>query len=174
MSLTWAQVRWADNILLLPASKTKTNQPRAVPMTTRLRSVLEMRKHDPAGQELPPNALVFGNAVGEPVKSIKDGWRGACERSGVKGLIFHDLRREFGSRLLETPGVADHDVRDWLGHANITTTSRYLATTGIRRQLRLRRFEEFRAAQATSMPQTTLRTESVAHRRTWVVSSEAA
>ena len=39
-----------------------------------------------------------------------------------------DLRREFASRLRES-GASDHDVRDFLGHANITTTSRYLAST---------------------------------------------
>jgi integrase len=30
-SPTWSQIRWTDNILLLPANKTKTNQPRAIP-----------------------------------------------------------------------------------------------------------------------------------------------
>jgi integrase len=46
-------------------------------------------------------------------------------------LHFHDLRREFGSRLLES-GPAQHDVRDFLGQANITTTSRYLRSTPLR------------------------------------------
>ena len=143
-SPTWSQIRWTDNILLLPANKTKTNQPRAIPMTSRLRAMLETRKHDLTGREYPPNAFVFGNEVGAQVKSIKGGWKSACLRAGIEGLTFHDLRREFASRLLETPGVADHDVRDWLGHANITTTSRYLATTGARRQHTLKRFEDHR------------------------------
>jgi len=43
-------------------------------------------------------------------------------------LHFHDLRREFGSRLLES-GASHHDVRDFLGHSNITTTSRYLKSS---------------------------------------------
>ena len=29
-----------------------------------------------------------------------------------------------GKRLRETPGMSDHEVRDWLGHANITDISR--------------------------------------------------
>jgi site-specific recombinase XerD len=37
-------------------------------------------------------------------------------------------------------------VRDWLGHANITTTSRYLCTTRTRLQSVSRRFEEHRGA----------------------------
>lgn len=43
-------------------------------------------------------------------------------------LHFHDLRREFACTLLES-GADHHDVRDFLGHANITTTSRYLASS---------------------------------------------
>lgn len=46
-------------------------------------------------------------------------------------LHVHDLRREFACRLLES--AADlHDVRDFLGHANITTTSKYLKSTPVR------------------------------------------
>jgi hypothetical protein len=44
---------------------------------------------------------------------------------------FHDLRREFACRLLESRAEL-HDVRDFLGHANITTTSRYLRSTPLR------------------------------------------
>ena len=65
-------------------------------------------------------------------------------RAHIKGLHFHDLRREFGSRLRETPGMSDHEVRDWLGHANITTTSRYLSTTRVGLQQALHKFEEAR------------------------------
>jgi Phage integrase family len=75
--------------------------------------------------------FVFGNEVGEQVGSIKTAWRATCRHSGIRDLHFHDLRREFGSRLLES-GAAQHDVRDFLGHANITTTSRYLKSTPLR------------------------------------------
>src|SRR5262249_6924544 len=79
----------------------------------------------------PPDKFVFWNEVGEQVGSIKTAWRATCRRAGIRGLHFHDLRREFGSRLLES-GAAEHDVRDFLGHANITTTSRYLKSTPLR------------------------------------------
>lgn len=115
--------------LLFPATKTKTNETRRVPVTPRLNAVIAMRRLDPKGKPFKPTAYVFGNEVGEEVKSIKTAWRATCRRANISGLHFHDLRREFGSRLNETPGVSNHQVRDWLGHANITTTSRYLATT---------------------------------------------
>ncbi len=88
-----------------------------------------MRRADPDGQTFGPDAYVFGNEVGEPVKSIKTAWKLACRRAGITGLHFHDLRRECGSRLLETPGVPLTAVRDWLGHRTIDMTNTYLSTT---------------------------------------------
>jgi integrase len=64
LSLQWHQVHGNDNVLLLPASKTKTAVARDVPMTTRLKAVLEMRRHGPDGQEHPFDKYVFGNEVG--------------------------------------------------------------------------------------------------------------
>jgi hypothetical protein len=61
-----------------------------------------------------------------------------CRRAGIKDLHFHDLGREYTSRLREAPGISDHEIRDLFGHANISTTSRYLATarTGLQRAVR--------------------------------------
>ena len=73
---------------------------------------------------------MFGNAIGEPgvSKTIEGWWRRACARAQITGLHFHDLRREAASRLLEG-GVPEQYVQQILGHADLTTTSRYLATT---------------------------------------------
>jgi hypothetical protein len=112
----------------------------------RLRGVLEMRKTDPSGENFGPESYVFGNEVGEKISysTFKKGWKQARKAAGGNGLHFHDLRREFASRLLETPGVSLHDVADWVGHSNVTTTSRYLKTTAVRRQHIAMRFEASR------------------------------
>ena len=91
--------------------------------------------------------------VGDQAKSVRTAWENTCARAGIENLHFHDLRREFGSRLRETPGMSDHEVRDWLGHANITTTSRYLSTTRVGLQHALHKFEEARNIR-TSFAQT--------------------
>jgi len=57
------------------------------------------------------------------------------------GRSFHDLRREFACRLLESRAEL-HDVRDFLGHANITTTSRYLRSTTLRLERALSLLEQ--------------------------------
>ena len=88
-----------------------------------------MRRTDPKGQSFPPSACVFGNEVGERVKSVRKAWTKTCQRAGIDGLHLHDLRREFASQLQEADGVSPHEVATWLGHSNISTTSRYLSTT---------------------------------------------
>ena len=62
-----------------------------------------------------------------------------CEQAGIVDLHFHDLRREFACRLLESRAEL-HDVRDFLGHTNITTTSRYLRSTTLRLERALMRW----------------------------------
>ena len=129
LTLTWGQVRWEDNVLCFWDEVTKTAFARTIPISQRLRAELEMRRTDPKGHPFPASAFVFGNEVGERVKSVKKAWTRTCERAGIVGLHLHDLRREFASQLQESEGVSPHEVATWLGHSNITTTSRYLSTT---------------------------------------------
>jgi integrase len=149
LSLQWWQVKDLDGPnprLDLPAAKTKTGRNRVVPISMRLRAVLEMRRKDPADRDLPAQAYVFGDEIGQPIKSIKTAWTLACRRARIVDLRFHDLRREAGSRWLEG-GVPLQVVRDWLGHTNISQTSTYLESTLTGQHEAMRRFEEVRAVQ---------------------------
>jgi integrase len=49
---------------------------------------------------------VFGTETGEHRKNFRGAWDATCKAAGVEGLHFHDLRREFASRLLES-GATD-------------------------------------------------------------------
>jgi integrase len=55
-------------------------------------------------------------------QSVDTAWTAACRRAEIVGLNFHDLRREAGSRLLES-GMPEHYVLRFLDHANLSTTS---------------------------------------------------
>ncbi len=149
LSLQWRDVQCDSagraRALVLRAGKTKTGTLRVIPVGQRLAAVLEMLVTDPEGEVLPPDAYVFGDEVGGPIASIKTTWRTACEKAGVVDLHFHDLRREFACRLLESRAEL-HDVRDFLGHTNLTTTSRYLRSTAMRLERALRLLEESQAA----------------------------
>jgi integrase len=147
LSLQFSQIRWAENVILLPAEKTKTQRARVIPITATLRGVLERRQKGPDGQTLGPGCYAFGTETGERVGRVDQAWRATCAAAGITNLHLHDLRREFASRLLES-GAHMALVRDWLGHTSLTMTSRYLATTAVGLQTARAQFEQHRALQA--------------------------
>jgi len=160
LSLQWQQIR--DHKIFLPAGKTKTKKPRAIPISTRLQAILEMRRLAPDGKEHPATGYVFGNEIGQRAASFKTAWRIAVlkahgfapvwrkkprqlsvdclERFAAIDLHFHDLRREAGSRWLDG-GVPIQVVRDWLGHENVSQTSTYLASTASTQEDAMRQYE---------------------------------
>lgn len=48
--------------------------------------------------------------------------------SGINGLIWHDLRATFGTRLGEA-GFDAFTIASLLGHSNVRTTQRYVRAT---------------------------------------------
>lgn len=180
LSLQWKQVRLdSRGELFLPGQKTKTKKDRRVPISARLRSILEMRRCGADGEEHPPDAYVFGDPeTGQRVRSFKRAWEKAVLRAhGIKpsylvkvkdgrkvwtatltpesraelrriDLHFHDLRREAGSRWLDSSVVPLTAIRDWLGHSNISQTSTYLECQVLGQNDLMRRFEEQQAALA--------------------------
>ena len=151
LSLQWSQIRRDEHGVArwieFPASKTKTHEPRVIPVSSDLRAVLEMRRTDPKGEALPPEAFVFGNPVGERIGSVKTAWRNTCRRAGWSAF----LRPTAGVACQRMDSVADlHDVRDFLGHANITTTLRYLRSSPVRLAQALERMEASAAERVVS------------------------
>lgn len=177
LSLQWLQVdglkmdgsavTWAPRAeLVLPWTKTKTRRDRRIPISSRLKAILEMRRFDPAGGQMAANCYVFGNEIGQQVQGIKRAWQTAVLKAhghtprytktanltpesqaalDAINLHFHDLRREAGSRWLEG-GVPLHTIRDWLGHTSIAQTSTYLAGTMQTQHDAMKQFEKHRAA----------------------------
>lgn len=129
LSLQWQQVWFAPKAeIFLPAGKTKAKKDRRIPISSALRAVLDARRNDPAGEPLPPEAYVFGDEIGRRRQSIKTAWRLTCKRAKITDLHFHDLRREAGSRWMDA-GVPLATIQRWLGHHNISQTSKYLAAS---------------------------------------------
>jgi len=60
-----------------------------------------------------------------PFKSIRTAFTNACERAGIEDFTFHDLRRTFGTRLLER-GVDIVTISRLYGHSSVLVTQRYL------------------------------------------------
>jgi integrase len=144
LSLQWQDVDLETRELTIRAEKAKTRRARRLPISSRLLAILEMRKLDPSGKPFPPDAYVFGNRLGRRVTSIRTAWENAREAAGLKGIQLRDLRHEAASRF-EEAGVLTTDVSKFLGHRNLSTTTRYLNTTSRRLRLALLRVEQARA-----------------------------
>jgi len=143
LSLQWQDVDFEARELTIRAEKAKTRRVRRLPISNRLFAVLEMRRLDPSGKAFPPEAYVFGNRLGERIKSIRRAWESAREAAGLNGFQLRDLRHEAASRF-EEAGVLTTDVSRFLGHTSLSTTTRYLNTTSRRLRLALLRVEQAR------------------------------
>ncbi len=177
LSLQWAQVRLdARGEIFLPGQKTKTKKDRRIPISSRLRAILEMRRHDAEGKEHAPDAYVFGNAAtGLQVRSFKRAWEMAVLRAhGVKpkrifrvkggrkvwtATLTPECRAELhridlhfhdlrheAGSRWQDGGVTLTLIRDWLGHSNIAQTSTYLQSQTVGQNDAMRQYEERRAA----------------------------
>ncbi len=149
-ALTFGDVDLTRGTLTVRPETAKTATGREVPMTARVRAIIEARLTGPNGKPQPPSAFVFGNVVGERVHpdAVRRVWESTCARVGVVDLHLHDLRREGASRLHEV-GVALHTVSKWLGHSTVVQTNVYLASTADRLHDAVKMLEAARAAAST-------------------------
>jgi integrase len=170
MRVTGTTITWAPKAELFPPiAKTKTRRDRRIPVSSRLKGVLELRRLDPAGQPLPLDRYVFGSEIGGRVRGFHRAWHAAILRAhghtpaytstanltpasraalAEIDLHFHDLRREPGSRWMDG-GLPLATIQRWLGHTNISQTSVYLAGSSTSEHEALRQYE---ARQATLQP----------------------
>jgi integrase len=70
--------------------------------------------------------LVFVNEVGDVVNydALARRYRACRKRAGLRPLRFHDLRHSFGTMAVRQFPITD--VQTWMGHADITTTRKYI------------------------------------------------
>jgi integrase len=66
--------------------------------------VIELLKLCVFGKQ--PDEFVFTRSSGTPVRDFRGTWEKATEKAGVKGLLFHDLRRT-AARNLRKAGFAE-------------------------------------------------------------------
>ena len=51
-------------------------------------------------------------------------YKKALDSAGLRSLRFHDLRHTFGTRMISQADI--RRVQEWMGHADIQTTMKYL------------------------------------------------
>ena len=73
---------------------------------------------------------VFCRLNGTRLKRFDNAWRTICDLAGVDDFHYHDLRHTFCSNLLLS-GSDLKDVKEMIGHSDITMTDRYSHITNL-------------------------------------------
>ncbi len=124
-SLERYQIQKGGTELWIPAEKAKWGHERWVPLLERSAQYwAQLPRHLTHGDE--PD-WVFRKASGERYGERRKVFTAAIKEAGIKGLVWHDLRRTCGCRLLQDRGLRLEEVRDWLGHQSLLTTERSYA-----------------------------------------------
>ncbi len=118
--IRWEWVDLNAGLIRLPGSVTKNKKPRSIPIYGDMRRWIERQRETcPEGC-----AWVFHGAKKHTVDSHLNGWPEACERVGVPGLLFHDLRRS-AVRNMKQSGLQDLVAMRISGHLTRNVFDRY-------------------------------------------------
>lgn len=118
LRLRWKNVSLLDAQVRLDPGSTKNDEPRTIPLVGELLEMLKIER-----EKHPASEFVF-TRDGQPIGSFRKAWASACERAGLDGLLFHDLRRT-GVRNLVRAGVPDRVAMAISGHKTRAVFERY-------------------------------------------------
>jgi len=176
LSLQWGDVSMERNEIVLRAAKTKDREDRIIPISRRLRAVLEMVRNGPDGRPFPPAAHPFGNEIGERAGDTKRAWqttvlkasghkpvwiwkrkavpndKGTTKLAAESTAAYRKVDLHFhdlrheAGSRLLEAGWPVHHVQHMLGHASLQQTSTYLNLTAQGLHESMRKLDDSREA----------------------------
>jgi integrase len=131
LALRWRDVDFAGSAVRVRANyyaghltTPKSGKVRAVPLAPDVAGALAQlgRRVDWVGDD----DLVFAGVGGNHLdgSALRRRYKDALARAGLRPLRFHDLRHTFGTRMIAKADI--RRVQEWMGHADVQTTMRYL------------------------------------------------
>jgi site-specific recombinase XerD len=79
------------------------------------------------------NVFVFCRLNGTPIKRFDKAWRNVLKIAGIDDFHYHDLRHTFCSNLILS-GSDLKEVKDMIGHRDLSTTDRYSHLTAVHKK----------------------------------------
>lgn len=131
LALRWRDVDFAGSVVRVRASyaggaltSPKSGKVRSAPLAPEVAQALAKlatRKHFTSEDD-----LVFAGETGSYLdgSALRRRYKQALTRAALRPLRFHDLRHTFGTRMIAKADI--RRVQEWMGHADIQTTMRYL------------------------------------------------
>jgi integrase len=117
------QLKWTDvagDRIVVRGGTTKSSQTREIPLNTEAKAIFRDWQTE--------SEWVFPGSNEKPLTTIKRSWGGIRKAANLPDLRFHDLRHTFATRVLQR-GADIKTVSVLLGHADISTTTKYLHAT---------------------------------------------
>jgi integrase len=131
LALCWRDIDFAGQTIRVRASyylgqltTPKSGKVRAVPMAPDVATALARLAH--REHWVGEDDLVFPGEGGGHLdgSALRRRYKAALAAVGLRPLRFHDLRHTFGTRMIAKADI--RRVQEWMGHADIQTTMRYL------------------------------------------------
>ena len=131
LALRWRDVDFAGSVVRARASyylreltTPKSGKVRATPLAPAVATALAAlgQRQDWVGDD----DLVFAGTAGDYLdgSALRRRYKTALAGAGLRPLRFHDLRHTFGTRMIAKADI--RRVQEWMGHADVQTTMRYL------------------------------------------------
>ncbi len=131
LALRWRDVDFPGSLVRVRASYAggalttpKSGKVRSVPLAPEVaRALAKLSQREPFTGD---DELVFAGAAGSFLdgSALRRRYKAALQRAKLRPLRFHDLRHTFGTRMIAKADI--RRVQEWMGHADIQTTMRYL------------------------------------------------
>ncbi len=131
LALRWRDVDFTNSAVHVRQNFTngrvdtpKSDQERTVPMADEVAEALaRLSQREEFGGD---DDLVFCGVQGGHLAGhrLRDRYKAACKKAGLRPLRFHDLRHTFGTHAIRT--ADSREVMEWMGHQDLATTQRYL------------------------------------------------
>jgi integrase len=123
LSLQWEHVDWERGLLRLEPGTTKNGRGRIVPLVEEVQAVLQhWREHT---LRTCPACPWVCHYQGARLRRIpKRAWKTTCERIGLQGKLFHDLRRT-AIRHMVRSGISEKVAMQISGHQTRSVFDRY-------------------------------------------------
>lgn len=115
LNLAWTSIDFERR--RIKVERTKSKRVRFVGINSALATELKALKQ---GQQAKSTAVFPFSR-----RAVRTGFENACRRAELEGFTFHDLRRTFGTRLLER-GVDIVTIQKLYGHSSVLVTQNYL------------------------------------------------
>lgn len=125
LGLEWARVDLTRRLVRFEVGDQKNGRAGTIPLNDSARAVLVTRASYRAGY-CPDSPWVFCRQDGTRVGSVKKGFASCAADAGLEDVHPHDLRRTFGSWLVQA-GVGIERVSRLLRHSDVSVTARVYA-----------------------------------------------